>query len=81
MDDLYINAAERMMVGLEAQVESVSYAHNVRVTRFANEYLYQHMGFSINAITRERAVELLAKGKADAEAFASTELGNARHRE
>ena len=82
LDDLYMEAAERMLVGMEAlaNMNGAAQECNVRVTGFANQYLYQSLGASVNAITRERAVELLAKGKADAEAFASTELGNARHR-
>ena len=83
LDDLYMEAAERMMVGMEVQATSAHVAteHNVRVTRFASGFLYQSLGASTNAITRERAVELLAKGKADAAAFADKEIGNARHRE
>jgi hypothetical protein len=71
MNDLFLEAAERMLVGLEAQASSaasgyVSVAqHSVRVKRFKNGFLYQSLGVSINAITRERAAALLAAAKLD----------------
>ena len=56
------DSAERLLVALEqqARTEHVAYSKPIRVTAFANEYLYQHLGFSVDAVTRDRAVELLA---------------------
>ena len=69
MDDLYMEAAERMLVGLEtASVRGTSsVAHGVRVTWVGDECLYQSLGASIETITRERAVEILAQRKRDSE--------------
>ena len=82
MDELYMEAAERMMMALEKQAQELGVADRrpIRVQRFADGFLYQYLGYSINATTRERAVELLAQGKRDAGAFADKEIGNARHR-
>jgi hypothetical protein len=82
MDNLFLEAAERMLVGLETQATAAHVADRrpVRVTRFSGGYLYQELGASINAITRERAVELLAAAKADSDAFNEREIGNLRHR-
>jgi hypothetical protein len=65
MDQMFMEAAERMMVGLETQARATHLAseHGVRVTLFRGHYLYQSLGASINAITRERAVALIAEGK------------------
>ena len=56
------DSAERLLEALEqqARTEHVAYSKPIRVTAFANEMLYQHLGFSVDAVTRERAVELLA---------------------
>jgi hypothetical protein len=88
MEGLFLEAAERMLVGLEvvAGKHHTADAGNVRVTQFVYNtkrdwhYLYQELGASINAITRERAVELLAAAKADSDAFSEREIGRMRHR-